>query len=159
LASSILDPYKDIIISWLEDDNMKMSGVVKRLQKDFYIVVSHRTIQTRCKVWGIIRQPRLSIRDAGMRNIRVTYHFQYNLSDTEIRSALQVEGLPTELRTNRRIRSKLGLTRRFSVFQKSEMVERLRAVVKAELDKGTIEGYGKGLVQTYFRAMGIYASR
>ena len=32
MASSILDPHKDIIISWLQDDNMKMSGVVKRLQ-------------------------------------------------------------------------------------------------------------------------------
>jgi hypothetical protein len=38
------------------------------------------------------------------------------------------------------------------------MEEQLRAVVKAELDKGTIEGYGKGLVQTYFRAMGVYAA-
>jgi hypothetical protein len=72
---------------------------------------------------------------------------------------LQVEGLPIELRTIRRIQSKLGLIRRFSVFQKSEMEEQLRVVVKAELDKRTIKGYGKGLVQTYFRAMGVYAAR
>jgi hypothetical protein len=39
------------------------------------------------------------------------------------------------------------------------MEKQLRAVVKAELDKGTIESYGKGLVQTYFRAMGVYAAR
>jgi hypothetical protein len=39
------------------------------------------------------------------------------------------------------------------------MAEQLKAVVKAELDKGTIEGYGKGLVQTYFRAMGVFAAR
>ena len=159
MASNILDSYKDIIISWLQDDNMKISGVVKRLETDFGIIISHRTIERRCKVWGIVRQSRLSVRDAGIRNIRITYHFQHNLNDTEIRSALQVEGLPTELRTIRRIRSKLGLIRRFSVFQKSEMEKQLRAVVKAKLDKGTIEGYGKGLVQTYFRAMGVYAAR
>ena len=159
MASNILDSYKDIIISWLQDDNMKISGVVKRLETDFGIIISHRTMERRCKVWGIVRQSRLSVRDAGIRNIRITYHFQHNLNDTEIRSALQVEGLLTELQTIRRIRSKLGLIRRFSVFQKSEMEEQLRAVVKAELDKGTIEGYGKGLVQTYFRAMGVYAAR
>jgi hypothetical protein len=159
MASNILDSYKDIIISWLQDDNMKISGVVKRLETDFGIIISHRTMERRCKVWGIVRQSRLSVRDAGIRNIRITYHFQHNLNDTEIRSALRVEGLPTELRTIRRIRSKLSLIRRFSVFQKSEMEKQLRAVVKAELDKGTIEGYGKGLVQTYFRAIGVYAAR
>jgi hypothetical protein len=159
MASNILDSYKDIIISWLQNDNMKISGVVKRLETDFGIIISHRTMERRCKVWGIVRQSRLSVRDAGIRNIRITYHFQHNFNDTEIRSALQVEGLPTELRTIRRIRSKLGLIRRFSVFQKSEMEKQLRAIVKAELDKGTIEGYGKGLVQTYFRAMGVYAAR
>ena len=159
MASSILDPHKDIIISWLQDDNMNMSGVVKRLQTDLGIVISHRTIQTRCKAWGIVRQPHLSVKDAGIRNIRITYHFQHNLNDTEIRSALQVEELPTELRTIRRIQSKLGLIRRFSVFQKSAMAEQLKAVVKAELDKGTIESYGKGLVQTYFCAMGVFAAR
>ena len=159
MASNILDSYKDIIISWLQDDNMKISGVVKRLETDFGIIISHRTMERRCKVWGIVRQSRLSVRDAGIRNIRITYHFQHNLNDTEIRSALRVEGLPTELRTIRRIRSKLSLIRRFSVFQKSEMEKQLRAVVKTELDKGTIEGYGKGLVQTYFRAMGVYAAR
>ena len=75
-----------------------------------------------------------------------------------MRSVLQVEGLPTELRTIHRIQSKLGLIYRFSVFQKSAMAEQLKAVIKAELNKGTIEGYSKGLVQTYFRAMGVFAA-
>jgi hypothetical protein len=91
MASSILDPHKNIIISWLQDDNMKMSGIVKRLQTDFRIVISHHMIQTRYKAWGIVRQSRLSIRVAGIRNIRVTYHFQHNLNDIEIRSALQTD--------------------------------------------------------------------
>jgi hypothetical protein len=90
MASNILDSYKDIIISWLQDDNMKISGVVKRLETDFSIIISHRTMERRCKVWGIVRQSRLSVRDAGIRNIRITYHFQHNLNDTEIRSALRV---------------------------------------------------------------------
>ena len=63
MASSILDPYKDVIISQFQDNNMKMSNIVKQLQMDFGIAISYCTIQTRCKVWGIIRQPRPSVRE------------------------------------------------------------------------------------------------
>ena len=51
MASNTLDSHKDIIISWLQDDNMKISGVTKRLQTDFGIIISHRTMQRRCKVY------------------------------------------------------------------------------------------------------------
>jgi hypothetical protein len=69
-----------------------MSGIVKRLQTDFGIVISHCTIQTYCKAWGIVRQPYPSIKDAGIRNITITYHFQHNLNDTEIDWPDQIVG-------------------------------------------------------------------
>jgi hypothetical protein len=53
MTSNNVDSYKDIIIFWLRDENMKISGVVKRLQTDFGIIISHRIMERGAK-YGVL---------------------------------------------------------------------------------------------------------
>ena len=46
-----------------------------------------------------------------------------------------------------------------SVWEWAEANQKLWDIVKEELDKGTIEGYGKELLQKYFRMKGHATSR
>jgi hypothetical protein len=41
-----------------------------------------------------------------------------------------------------------------TVWERADADKKLWDIVKAELDKGTIEGYGKELLQKYFRTKG-----
>ena len=50
------------------------------------------------------------------------------------------------------------MTRRVSVFDREEADKKLLEIVQQELDKGTIEGYGRGLLYTYFCMKGFLVS-
>jgi len=87
-------------------------------------------------------------------------HFLDNLNDAEIQRALEVEGFPQiSIRTIARWRREVGIYRSQSTNIQEATAAELQRVVSQELDSGTIEGYGKGLLQVHFRAMGIHASR
>jgi hypothetical protein len=71
-----------------------------------------------------------------------------------------VEGFPDiSLRTITRWRRDIGIYRSQSQYIQETVAENLRKIVREELDKGTIEGYGKTLLHTHFRAIGIHASQ
>ena len=57
------------------------------------------------------------------------------------------------------LRKKHGMQHRVSGFNREAADAQLLQVVKAELDKGHIEGYGHGLLYTYFCMTGHLASR
>ena len=70
-----------------------------------------------------------------------------------------MEGFTVSFRPIARIRRNMNLIRRFSVFEQAQQKEYLREIVKAELDIGEIEGYGHGLLYTYFCTKGVLVSR
>ena len=46
-----------------------------------------------------------------------------------------------------------------SIEERLQKIRELKNIVREELDKGHIEGYGEGLIKTYFRGLGITVSR
>ena len=52
-----------------------------------------------------------------------------------------------------------GLVCRMSAWARQEANKMLWDVIQAELDSGKIEGYGKGLLYTHFKALGCQVSQ
>jgi hypothetical protein len=50
-----LDPFKDDIVSWFNDD-MSHQEIAERLANDHNIVCTDRTIRQRLKIWGLKKQ-------------------------------------------------------------------------------------------------------
>ena len=85
--------------------------------------------------------------------------FRKNYNDSIILQALIVEGVKIHRYQLKRWRLELGLTRRITVEEREARYDELKAIIQAELDKGGIEGFGRGLVKTHFRGLQITASR
>ena len=47
-----LDPFKDDIVSWFNDD-MSSKDIAERLANDHRIVCTNCTIKRRLKIWGV----------------------------------------------------------------------------------------------------------
>ena len=113
------------------------------------------------KEWNIARQyQQHSRKQIGLMKVRILVLFLDNLNNAEIQRALEVEGFPQiSIRTIARWRWEVGIYRSQSTNIQEATAAELQRVVSQELDSGTIKGYGKGLLQVHFRAMGIHASR
>ena len=139
---------------------MTHANIINNLQEDFGITVSIRTLKRRMEEWNIARYKRHSAVQIGLIKVRISVHFFDNLNDAEIQRALEVEGFPQiSIRTIPRWRRASGIYRSQSTNIQQATAAELQRVISQELDNGTIEGYGKGLLQVHFRAMGIHASR
>ena len=57
------------------------------------------------------------------------------------------------------IRREQRLWRRLSIFDRAQIEEQLQEAIKEELDKGSIEGYGRRLLYHHFRTIGFIATR
>jgi len=89
----------------------------------------------------------------------VAMYFIGNLTDDEIVFALQQQGWRVHKQTVARIRISQGIRRRFSAFQRQVAVETLWKIIEQELDNGSIEGYGRRLLQVHFKRLGHHLSR
>ena len=58
-----------------------------------------------------------------------------------------------------RIRKELGLYRRLSLFERAQQEEQPRVIIASKLNDGGIKGYGRRLLYTHFRTMGVNATR
>jgi hypothetical protein len=121
--------------------------------------VTLRTLQRNMGKWGLTRRaPKINVEDPELRT-RVAIYFIGNLSDDEMVFALQQQGWKCTLRQVARIRKGQGLVRRFSAFQRQVAVEALWDIIQQELDNGSIEGYGRRLLQVHFKRLGHQLSR
>jgi hypothetical protein len=80
-------------------------------------------------------------------------------TDNEMLHALKIEGYQIGRTSLVRIRREQRLWRRLSIFDRAALEEQLQEAIKDELDKGSIEGYGWGLLYTHFRTIGFIATR
>jgi hypothetical protein len=159
MPSVDLTECKESIISWSQE-RLTYTNIISNLQEDFGIIVSERTLRRRTKEWNIARYKRHSAIQISLMKVRISVLYLDNLNDAEIQIALQVEGFPQILlRTIARWRREKGIYRSQSAYIQESTAAELQRVVSQELDNGTIEGYGKTLLQVHFRAMGIHASR
>ncbi|KAI4211630.1 MAG: hypothetical protein LQ351_005533, partial [Letrouitia transgressa] len=73
---------------------------------------------------------------------------------------LHKEGFQISLKGLRRVRKDLNLIRKFiSVERKQALQEMMQEVVQQEIQKGNIQGYGRGLVYNHFRRQGYIFPR
>jgi hypothetical protein len=144
-----LDLYKEEIIQ-LYRDSPSADDVPSHLYRRHNIRVSVKTIKRRIAEWGVTK--RIRTEDSPQLRARISVlFFECCASDKEILFILGKEGYKIGEWGLRRIRKKLGLSRRVSRFNREEADKRLREVVQEELDKGLIEGYGRGYLYHHFR--------
>jgi hypothetical protein len=72
---------------------------------------------------------------------------------------LHKEGFSISARALQNIRLQIGLRRRINVENIDEVEVILKEIVQKELDKGSIEGYGRGHLYTRFRSQMHIVSR
>ena len=142
-----LDSLKDQIIDWYTHKTT-IDIIVERLQTEFRVQSSVRTIKRRLQKWGIQRRTR--IQETPELRAQVAILFHTNLSDPQIVWALKESGTPIEVSAVVRIRRSQGLVRRMTPFERFRSDERLFEVLKQEIETGSVEGYGRGLLYTHF---------
>jgi hypothetical protein len=136
---------------------MSSKDIAERLTNDHHIVCTNRTIKRRLKMWGVKKHSRV-LETAALR-LRIVTMFFMNFPDPIIVRALNQEGYPIGLTQVVRIRKSQDCKRRLTIWERAEADSKLWEIVRAELDKGEIEGYGKELLIKYFRTKGVNISR
>jgi transposase len=120
------------------------------------------TVKRRLEEWGLRRRKPRSLRADIYLNSQVAIMFMSGFTDEEIVLALNSERTGANCVHHRlveNIRKSQGLVRRMSAWARQEANKVLWDVIQAELDSGKIEGYGKGLLYTHFKALGCQVSR
>jgi hypothetical protein len=155
-----LEPYKEEIIQ-LVRDGLSSTNIAAHVRVRHGFTVSERTIKSRLKEWGTRRrnQAQNSNMDSALHDRVKTLFFEYGLEDKEMFRVLQDEGFQISLRSLGKLRRSLNLRRRENPIQAEQRTAELRAMIREELAKGTIAGYGKKLLHRHFRSLGVIVSR
>ncbi len=152
-----VNQYKDVILDWYRED-LGAEDIVKRLQEEYQFKVTGRTIKSRLAEWQ--QNKRIATIDSHQLRLRVSVlFFQWCLNDRDILRVLQREGHQRGFIGLVRLRKEMGIDRRVAPDNRREADAELLSMVQKELDKGTIDGYGKSSLYAHFRTMGITVSR
>ena len=151
-----LSIFQDFIIAWF-NDGISTDDIAKRLANEHNTICTSRTIKRRLKDWGITK--RVRVQETATLRLKIASMFYMNFPDDIIVRALNEEGYQIGLTTVVRIRKAQGCKRRMTAWERVEANSKLWNIVKEELDKGTIEGYGKELLQKYFCTKGLNTTR
>jgi hypothetical protein len=153
-----LSLYKAQIIIWFQDENKTALEIVQLLRESYDKQVALRTVQRRLKDWNITKHTQAE--NTATLRARIAYIFCIlGFTDSEILHALKHEGYRIEMTLLVRIQREQKLWRWLSVFDWAALEEQLREAIKDELDKGSIEGYGRRLLYTHFRTTRFIATR
>jgi hypothetical protein len=151
-----LKPFQALITTWFNDD-IPSNDIAKRLADEHGVNCTSRTIERRLKEWGVTK--RVRIQETAALRLKIASMFYMNFSDDIIVRALNEEGHRIGKTTVVRIRKAQGCKRWMTAWEREEANLELWNIVKEELDKGSIEGYGKELLQKYFRTKGLNTTR
>ena len=90
---------------------MPVIDVARRLNLEYGLDISERTVSRRLSAWGIPRKKSRVPVTQDLRD-RIAFHYNRNLKDEQIIAALQSEGFDIRPRTLARMRQNLGMRRR-----------------------------------------------
>ena len=153
-----LDQFKDDISKWIYQDLLTTKEVASQLSIRLGRPCSVRTLGNRLQEWGFSR--RNQVDDSSTLRLQIAILFQQSYSDENIvRQLARSSQITISIRQVARIRKKIGFVRRMTVWQRQQANEQLSDLVRKELDSGEIEGYGRGLLDTWFRRKGISVIR
>ena len=131
-------------------NNFSTEEIASHLLSSYNVQVSTKTLKRRLADWDI--KKRVKTEDSSQLRARIaTLFFECCAEDNEILYILDQEGYTIGKTGLKRLRKELGLIRRISRFDREKADEKLREVVLQELDKGLIEGYGRGYLYHHFR--------
>jgi Clr5 domain len=142
--------YKDEI-SELFLQGSTILNIVSYLFDNYNIKIGHRTLERRLAEWGVRKKDR-NIDTFQLRARISVLFFQCCLGDKGILTVLKGEGYSINARGLSRIRKDMGLVRKVSPVNREEAEKLLLETVRKELDKGFIEGLGRGNLYSYFRS-------
>jgi hypothetical protein len=151
-----LTPYKAEIIQWARTKVTSIE-ISQRLRAQYDIQTCEKTIDRRLRIWGI--QRRQTTHDTPVLRASIAMLFRLNCTDEEILDELIDNGFQIKKTGIKRIRLELGLARKMHTLDREAMDAQLFGVLKEELDDGRIEGYGRGLLYTYFKRQGRLVTR
>lgn len=152
-----LDPYKDEILALI---SLKKSNanIMRYLYDSYHIQVADHTLRRRLKEWDISVRNRMQ--DTPALRDRITSLFFNGLNEDQLYRALQTEGYQLGERALQRLRFELGLKRRHRTAEdQKEADETANGVITEELQKGVIQGYGRGLLYAHFHQLGVHIAR
>ncbi|CAG8199981.1 unnamed protein product [Penicillium salamii] len=154
-----LEAQKAEIIGLFEN-KMSSADICKHLKAQHDIQISSRTMTKRLQRWGV-KEKKENNTSNQVLHARIKHlFFEVGLSDQEIITVLHDEGYEVSQRTLRRLRHQLGIRLRLdSPAQQQAQVQEILDALTEELDKGTIEGYGKELLHNHFRSKGYVFAR
>ncbi|KAJ5542946.1 hypothetical protein N7535_005369 [Penicillium sp. DV-2018c] len=154
-----IEPHKDEILALLEKKT-RTEDICKHLKTQYDIQISPRTLNKRLQLWGVKSKKENRSSDPALHARIKNLFFDVGLGDQEIITVLHDEGYDVSLRTLRRLRHRLGIRLRLdSPAQQQAQVQEILDALTEELDKGTIEGYGKELLHNHFRSKGHVFAR
>ncbi|KAJ6168622.1 hypothetical protein N7497_001465 [Penicillium chrysogenum] len=154
-----LKPYKAEIIG-LYEKKMKSDDICKHMKRQHDIQISARTLTKRLQLWGVKKKMENNSSNEALHARIKNLFFDVGLTDQEIVTVLHDEGYDVSARTLRRLRHQLGIRLRLdSPTQQQAQVQEILDALTEEMDKGTIEGYGKELLHNHFRSKGYVFAR
>lgn len=152
-----LDPYKEEILHLLSTQK-SFSDILQYLQTQHELPVSDKTLRRRLKTWNVSVRT-LTSNDSTLQG-RISDLFFHGLNDNQILHALREEGFSIGPYALGRLRSEYGLKRRLRTQEERDQSQDLGLdVLTEELQKGVIEGYGRGLLHAHFQQLGVQISR
>lgn len=160
-VSQIGQPSKDLLdfkeeISRHFREGETVDDITKYLKTDHHLLINGRTVRRRLREWGVTQRTRTA-EHHNLDNQIMTLFFQCGLSDNKIYLVLRKQGFKIGPRGLRDRRRRLGLHRRLLDYTVVEAA--IREAVQNELNKGSIEGYDRGYLHTYFRSKQHIISR
>lgn len=106
-----LEEYKDLIIKLFSEDDLPIIDIARRLNLEYGLDISERTISRRLTTWQVPRRKQRVLPTQELHD-RILFHYNKNMNDDQIALALHVEGYEIKPRNLARIRQKLGMRRR-----------------------------------------------
>jgi arginine repressor len=150
-----LDPYKDEIIG-LFNQKYTTEIICALMKQRHSLDLSDGTLSRRLREWGLRRLPSKRVDDAALRE-RITSLVRDDLSDKEIAEILRREESFSGLSQSKvsKTRRKMGLRLRTDDPQARQAQDaQIEEVIRQEIEKGEIEGYGRRLLHSHLRAKG-----
>lgn len=153
-----LDPFQEELTR-LYEAGLSYSELVRYLAEEYEVSVTDRTIKRRFRVWNIRRYERRDASDELKRRIQVLF-FEIGLNDQDILHVLQQEGYSINQYSLVRLRFTLNLRRSLRTEEQRAQADIVvRRLIQEELQKGVIDGYGRGYLYTHFRQQGHIIAR
>lgn len=153
-----LTPYQ-LELCGLFQEGLTFNQIAVYLHDTYQINVNTRTIKRRFRDWHLSRRLPTPVEEAAKKRIQILF-FEIGLEDKDILAVLQAEGFNIGKYVLVRLRFELGLRRRIRGVEEQQKADELvRRLVAEELEKGVIDGYGRGYLHTHFRQRGHIIAR